>query len=211
MLGLKAEVELKLVDDEQLPQIDASAVQQALQHLDRRRPDLLALHAGYDSQEAKFRQAVLAQFPALNLSLGRARDTSDIYTKSLGLTLSLPIFNRNRGNIAIEQATRQRLHDEYQLRLNTAENEVNGILMTLEILERQLDEARQGEAVLNQAATHAESAYQSRAIDSLAYANLRNAWLAKQVEIANLRQTLIEQRIALLTLIGGELPTVHKG
>ncbi len=210
LLGLKAEVELKLVDDEQLPQLDVSAVQQALQHLDSRRPDLLALHAGYESQEAKFRQAVLAQFPALNLSLGRARDTSDIYTKNLGLTLSLPIFNRNRGNIAIEQATRQRLHDEYQLRLNAAENEVNGILMTQEILERQLDEASQGEVVLKQAATHAESAYQSRAIDSLAYSNLRNAWLAKQVEIANLRQTLIEQRIALLTLMGGELPTAHK-
>jgi outer membrane protein TolC len=79
--------------------------------------------------------------------------------------------------------------------------------MTQDILMRQLDEARQGEAVLSQAASHAESAYQSRAIDSLAYANLRNAWLAKQIEIANLRQTLIEQRIALLTLIGGEVST----
>lgn len=59
-----------------------------------------------DPRKKSFGGAVLAQFPALNVGLTRARDTSGLYTVGFGLSLSPPIFNRNRGNIAIEDATR---------------------------------------------------------------------------------------------------------
>ena len=106
------------------------------------RPDLQALQAGYRSQEEKFRGAVLAQFPALNVGLTRARDTSGLYSVGFGLTLSLPVFNRNRGNIAIEDATRKKLYDEYQNRLNGAYSEIALALENLPLLRSQLQRTR---------------------------------------------------------------------
>ena len=56
------------------------------------------------------------------------------------LRLSLPIFNRNRGNIAIEQATRKKLQDDYQNRLNIADADVRKLLADQRINQRQLVE-----------------------------------------------------------------------
>ena len=44
------------------------------------RLDLHALEAGYDSQEAAVRKAVMDQFPSLQLTITRARDTTDNQT-----------------------------------------------------------------------------------------------------------------------------------
>lgn len=206
LLGLAPDMRLHLVGEVQLPPLDEAGLKPAMAQIGARRPDLLALQAGYESQEQRFRQAVLAQFPALNIGLTRARDTSGLYTQGFGITLSLPIFNRNRGNIAIEQATRQRLHDEYQMRINSAAADIVRILEDQKLLEKQLQNVESGVDVLALAAANAEAAFDEGNIDSLAYTNLRTAWLAKQAEAITLKQTLLEQRVALLALIGGELP-----
>ncbi|MHB1077649.1 TolC family protein [Thiobacillus sp.] len=206
LLGLAPNVRLHLVGDAQLPSLDEVRINSDIEKIGARRPDLLALQAGYESQEQRFRQAVLAQFPALNIGLTRARDTSGLYTQGFGITLSLPIFNRNRGNVAIEQATRQRLHDEYQMRINSAASDIARILEDQKLLEKQLRNVAFGVDVLAHAAANSQTAFDAGNIDMLAYTNLRAAWLAKQAEEITLRQTLLEQRVALLTLIGGELP-----
>ncbi|HCN88607.1 MAG TPA: TolC family protein, partial [Oxalobacteraceae bacterium] len=211
LLGLAPGMKIRLVGDAQLPAIDEAGLKSAMNNIGVRRPDLLALQAGYESQEQRFRQTILAQFPALNVGLTRARDTSGLYTQGFGITLSLPIFNRNRGNIAIEQTTRLRLHDEYQMRINTAFADIAKILADQKLLEKQLKNVQSGEGALAHAAANAQTAFDAGNIDSLAYNNLRTAWLAKQREAITLKQTLLEQRVALLTLIGGELPTEQKG
>ena len=210
LLGLAPNVHLNLVGDAQLPSLDDARINSDIEKIGQRRPDLLALQAGYESQEQRFRQAVLAQFPALNVGLTRARDTSGLYTQGFGITLSLPIFNRNRGNIAIEQATRQRLHDEYQMRINSAAADIARILEDQKLLEKQLQNVEFGVDVLSHAADNAQTAFDAGNIDMLAYTNLRTAWLAKQAEAITLKQTLLEQRVALLTLIGGELPVLNQ-
>mgnify|MGYP001028717536 CR=1 FL=1 len=210
LLGLAPNMHLHLVGDAQLPSLDDARINSDIEKIGERRPDLLALQAGYESQEQRFRQAVLAQFPALNVGLTRARDTSGLYTQGFGITLSLPIFNRNRGNIAIEQATRQRLHDEYQMRINSAAADIARILEDQKLLEKQLQNVEFGVDVLSNAADNAQTAFDAGNIDMLAYTNLRTAWLAKQAEAITLKQTLLEQRVALLTLIGGELPVLNK-
>ena len=206
LLGLAPDMQIALVGDAQLPAIDEAALKLAMANVGMRRPDLLALQAGYESEEQRFRQTILAQFPALNIGLTRARDISGLYTQGFGITLSLPIFNRNRGNIAIEQATRLRLHDEYQMRVNSAFADTAKILDDQKLLETQLQNVESGADLLAHAAAHAQAAFDASNIDSLAYINLRTAWLAKQREAITLKQTILEQRIALLTLIGGELP-----
>ncbi len=59
-----------------------------------RRPDLLGLEAGYRAQDQRYRAALLAQFPALNVGFTRGRDNAGVYSSGIGITLSLPVFNR---------------------------------------------------------------------------------------------------------------------
>jgi outer membrane protein TolC len=208
LLGLVPDTQLLLVGDAEIASLDEAKIQENITRLAQRRPDLRALEFGYASQEQRVRMSILAQFPVLNVGLTRARDTSGLYTQGLGMTLTLPIFNGNRGNIAIAQATRQKLHDEYQLRINTAVTEIARILQDQKLLEQQLQNVERGAATLALAGNNAQAAFDIGSIDSLIYTNLRNASLAKQAEAILIKQTLLEQRVALLTLLGGELSEI---
>ena len=180
----------------------APSLTDALADLERRRPDLLALRAGYEAQDERYRGAILAQFPALNVGLTRARDNSNVYSKSIGVTLSLPLLNRNRGNIAIEKATRQKLFDEYQQRVRATRGEIEGLLRQQQLDQAQLKQVKAAVSELAAALGRSELAFRSDNIDLLAYANVRATLLAKQVEQINLEQQLAEQRVGLQTLLG---------
>ncbi|MDE2297125.1 MAG: TolC family protein [Burkholderiales bacterium] len=209
LLGLRAGTRLKLVDDATAggAPVDAAAVAARLRELPQRRPDLLALQAGYAAQDQRLRQAILAQFPALNLGLSRARDTAGLQTRGFTLGLTLPVFNRNRGNIAIESATRAKLRAEYQTRLDAAQTEIERILLGLPAQTARLEQVDAGLRFLEPAADAAQRAFKADAIDVLTYTNLQAAVLAKRQEAAALRQSIDEQDIALQTLLGGTLPS----
>lgn len=206
LLGLAPEVDLQLVGGATPPAVDAAAMKALLPLLARRRPDLMALQAGYESEEFRFRQAILAQFPALNIGVTRTRDTSNLYTLGFGISLSLPVFNRNRGNVAVEKATRRRLYDEFQQRLNAAASEVYGILEQQALLEKQLAGVNGALIELGQAASGAEGALRAGNLSELNYVNLRAGLLRKRIERITLEQLILEQRIAIQTLIGSDLP-----
>ena len=206
LLGLVSTAPLPLVGEPRAAAIEAAAVRAGLERRLNQRPDLQALQAGYRSQEEKFRGAVLAQFPALNVGLTRARDTSGLYTIGFGLTLSLPIFNRNRGNIAIEDATREKLFDEYQNRLNSAYGEVAVALENLSLLSDQIQRVLQALAELGDVAGRAEAAYRTGNFAAADYARLHIALLDKRIEAISLQEALMEQQIALETLLGPDLP-----
>lgn len=210
LLGLAPRMTLDLVGEPALPDISSVNVREALADLPRRRPDLLALEAGYRAQDQRYRQAILGQFPSLNVGITRARDTGGIYTHGFAITLSLPLLNRNRGNVAIEQATRQKLRDEYQARLNQAASGVERILFEQELLEQQRKQIAASLTELEKAAGHAEIALQKGNIDLLAYAGLRGALLSKRMEAIANEQSLLEQRVALQALLGGEPATEGK-
>lgn len=210
LLGLRAGTRLKLVEDAAATAgapVDAAAVAARLRDLPQRRPDLLALQAGYAAQDQRLRQAILAQFPALNLGLTRAGDTAGVQTRGFTLGLTLPVFNRNRGNIAIESATRAKLRAEYQTRLDAAQTEIERILLGLPAQTARLKQVDDGLRFLEPAADAAQRAFKADAIDVLTYTNLQAAVLAKRQEAAALRQSIDEQDIALQTLLGGPLPT----
>lgn len=206
LLGLAANAPVPLVGQPAVAAIDVAGVRAGLEQRLNQRPDLQALQAGYRSQEEKFRGAVLAQFPALNVGLTRARDTSGLYTVGFGLSLSLPIFNRNRGNIAIEDATRKKLYDEYQNRINGACSEIAIVLENLTLLQDQLLRTRQGVAELKTVAQRAETAYRAGNLTAPDYVRLQTALLDKQTEAINLQEASMEQQIALETLLGPDLP-----
>jgi len=202
LLGLAPSTVLQLQDSAEPVASDGAQVDAALAALPQRRPDLIALQAGYRAQDERYRGALLAQFPALNIGLTRARDSSGIGSDAIGITMSLPFLNRNRGNIAIERATRQKLHDEYQQRLQTSRNDIAGIAAEQALDARQLAQVDAAIVELRTVLARSDTAYRADAVDALTYANARAALLAKQVERINLWQAMLEQRVALQTLLG---------
>jgi outer membrane protein TolC len=210
LLGLAPEVPVPLKGPLTLPVVDAERVLSLLADLPRRRPDLIALQYGYNAEDERYRAAILGQFPSLALAFNHARDTTPIYTTGFGINLSLPIFNGNRGNIAIERATRQKLYEDYQSRLNTANSDVRRILDEHRVNERQLRDVDGELADLSRAAAKADLAFRARNIDALAFASVQTSLLSKQLEKINLEQSILLQRVALQALVGGELPAPYQ-
>ncbi len=206
LLGLSPDVKLDLVGNVDLPEPDQKTIETDLEQLPEHRPDLLALQAGYASQEERFRKAVLAQFPALTIGLTRARDTSGVSTTGVGITLSLPFFDRNQGAIAIEKATRKRLYDEYQARLNGAYSRVKDLLEQARLVNGQYKTAKSVLPEMEQIAERAKTALDSGNLDITTYTGLQAALLRKRIEVITLEQTMLEQRVALQTMLGSELP-----
>ena len=80
LLGLGPDTRLKLAAPPEPSDIPQYVIAQALIDLGQHRPDLLALRAGYDEQDERYRAALLGQFPKLDFGVTRGRDTSAIYT-----------------------------------------------------------------------------------------------------------------------------------
>jgi outer membrane protein TolC len=207
LLGLATEAQLSLADEVSVPAIDTAKLTTILLDLAQRRPDLLALAAGYEAEEQKLRQAIIEQFPKLNIAPNYTNDTTPVYTAGPTLTIGLPIFDRNQGNIAIERATRQLLHDEYQARLDTAYAVASRLITELDLIEAQYRASLASIRRLRDAAEVADRAYATGNLDERSYVDLHAALLAKEIESLKLEQTLLEQRITLQTLIGSDIPT----
>ena len=207
LLGLAPEAQVPLQVGGASAPLDERAVEVALADLRRRRPDLLALEAGYAAQDQRYRAAVLAQFPALNIGLTRARDSSNVDSNAIGVTLSLPFLNRNRGNVAIEKATRQKLYDEYGQRLQAGRNDVARILDQTRLDTAQLVLVNAAVEEMTMTLARSELAFRANNVDVLLYVNARGALLAKQVEQITLQQALAEQRVGLQTVLGIDPPT----
>ncbi|HJV35443.1 TolC family protein, partial [Geomonas sp.] len=210
LLGLAPGTELQLVGESQLPEVDAGRVRSELPKLLARRPDLLALQAGYQSEDQRLRQAIIAQFPAINVGVHRARDNSDVRNVGPNITIALPIFNRNRGNIAVEEATRKKLYDEYQGRFNAAAGEIERLLADRPLLEKELAQARDGIAAARELAQASEEAFRQGNLTEVAYVAAQGALLAKQQEAIQLEQSILEQQVAILALVGG-VPSAGNG
>ncbi len=202
-LGNAAQVELSGEWDAALPDVAALRAQIGVR-LDRR-PDLRALRAAYVAQEASYRAAVLAQFPLLGISINRAQDNYGDNSVGPGIVLSLPVFNRNRGNIAIARASRQQLYDEYRASWLAARNEVEIALGNLPWLEAQARRLRRGLPQVGNTARAAGQALRQGNLTAADAQRLRQDWLDRRMDLIRLAQSLAEQQIALGMLLGPDL------
>ena len=168
-----------------------------LQGLEMRRLDLVALQRGYESQNDKIRAAILDQFPKITPSYGKERDTGNVGTTTYGMSMDVPLFDRNQGNIAIENATRQKLFDEYANRVFDARAEIAGLIETIRALNEQIALARKAVPDLQKLVDTYEVAMQLGQVDVLSYYNARNSLEEKQIDIIDLQQQLAEGRIDL--------------
>jgi outer membrane protein TolC len=183
LLGLRADVAVPLTPAPLGGGYDEASVREALANLPERRPDLLALKAGYGAQDANVRKAILAQFPLNNIAANYAKDPSGTTAEGLALTLALPIFNGGRGDVRLQNATREQLRAEYQARLDQTDAEVRNA-------EREREAARNAVAVLSVDVPRLEAlsrpalaAYDRRDIDSQTYLTLSQNVLSKRADL----------------------------
>ena len=209
LLGLAPEAVVPLATSADLPPLAPAAIEQDLPNLPLRRPDLVALQLGYAAQDARLRTALLAQFPNLTLGLSGGSDNANVRNGGPTASLGLPVFDRNQGGVAVEQATRAQLHEEYAARLAAAVGEVRARLSEIAATERQLQQARADLPVAEQRAAHAQAALRSRDIDQRTYVDLVNARLTRAAQVVSLEQTLLEQQVAIATVVGAGLPSVQ--
>jgi len=211
LLGLAPEVPLTLVASADPPAPAASQVQQALLDLPRRRPDLLALEAGYRAEDARLRGAILAQFPALTIGFDTARDTSAIYSKGFSVGINLPLFDRNRGNIAIERATRVQLRDAYAERLLDARSDAHRLQADLQTWQRQDAQLAAHVRRLDAARRAAERAWRAQLLDWPTYLAIRGNVLGADMDLLDLRRQQAQAAVALQALLGNvDIPVPAK-
>lgn len=210
LLGLTPEAALRLAGGVRLPSLDAGRLEPLLMDLAARRPDLLALQTGYQAQDEKVRRAVIEQFPKLTIGTNFSRDNTDVRAQSLApFIISLPIFDRNQGNIAIERATREQLWEEYQSRLDAAYGQAKRLISELRLAEDQYRSSVDSVRRLHDAVATAEPAFRSGNLDERTFVDLRTSLLAREIATAKLEQSILQQRVGLQTLIGSRLPNRH--
>lgn len=206
LLGVAADAAIPLPATLNLPAPDADSIRSSAKSIERRRPDLVALQLGYQAQEATLRAAVLAQFPMLSIGYAASQDNSRVRNGGPAITFDLPIFDRNQGNIAIAKATRQQLHDEYFARLTAAHSEVDALLTEQSQARAQLAELLPALPAAIHDADQATSAQQLGLIDLRTYVDLIVAAQSHQAAAITLQQTVLEQQVAMDTLLGTGMP-----
>ncbi len=202
LLGLQADVPLPLAAPSEQAAPTAAQVAAALEQLPRIRPDLMALQAGYAAQEQKVWQAVLGQFPAFNLGFTRARDTAGVNTVGFGVSISLPLFNRNQGVIATQRATRAQLLADYQARLDQADADVRQAQADIALLQQQRQTLQDALPALESADAAAQQALQQGGMSLLEFINQRTALLDQRLALQANAQQRAEQILALQLLTG---------
>ena len=200
-LGLPPEVRLSLAPPDATPAPPPAEVlvRQAIE----RRLDLQALRAGYESQEAELHKAVLEQFPNLSLALAGASDTANNKTIGPIIGFTLPLWNRNRGNIAIANATREQLRAEYEARLFQTRAEIVAAVEGVNALRKQRDDLAAQIPALQH---YAQATRRAAARGDISQATAETAEQAvrdREMAFLQLDQQIEEQTIALELLSGG--------
>lgn len=205
LLGLQPDTSVPLAPPDMAP-LAPGVLTPAIATLAQRRPDLIALRYGYAQADAKLRAAILSQFLPISLGATGGRDTSGVYAVGPQITLTLPLFNRNRGAIAIASATRGQLAAQYRASLASAAGGARALRASIALLQTQ-EEAADSEAA-RAAATEiaARQAFDAGQISASAFASLQSAAGERARTAISLRGQFQTAEISLATLLGLGLP-----
>lgn len=200
LLGLPPETLLTLTAPPLPPPPPAA---QALFALARaKRADLAALRAGYASQEAAVHKAILDQFPSLSLTVNANRDSAGNLLVGPAVDFTLPLWNRNRGGIAVERATRAALKAEYDARLFQTRAEIAAAVSGIAVARRQRAAVLADLPALERFAAANRRAAARGDLAQSAAETAEQALRDKQAELAQDDEAIREQTIALELLTG---------
>lgn len=166
------------------------------------RTDLAALRAGYGAQEAAVHRAVLDQFPSLTLSINANRDSAGNFLLGPAIDFTLPLWNRNRGGIAVETATREALRAEYEARLFAARADIGAAVAGIHTAFAQRAEALQGLPELRRYAEASRRAAERGDLSLETAETAEQALRDRQALVAQSDTDIVQQMIALELLTG---------
>ncbi len=202
LLGLAPGVRLRLRGGPGERPVTAAEYRAALAALPNRRPDLLALRAGYHSEEERLREAILAQFPLLDAGVTKARDPQDgVQSIGFNVTLTLPIFNRNRGPIAVGRASRAYLLKAYQASLDETTSQADEVWRSVAIMRHQLETLDRRLGGLERAAAAARRNLRRGTVTLPEYARVDSDALATRSQAIELRSSLAQAQAVLAMLL----------
>jgi outer membrane protein TolC len=207
LMGLKPDVIVPLASPLPPANLDTASIREQADTISRRRPDMVALQLGYRAQDASLRAAVLAQFPPLSIGYNASQDNSRVRNGGPAVSFSLPIFDRNQGNVGIASASRDQLHQEYTTRLATSRDDVDALLTQYAQLDTQRKAMLPATSDAQRAAAQAQRASQNGLIDLRTYADLHVAAINRQMALIATEQAMLEQQAALELLVGRDMPT----
>ncbi|HZV10371.1 MAG TPA: TolC family protein, partial [Novosphingobium sp.] len=201
LLGLPPGSRLQLADT--APAVPAELDPARLFALaERNRTDLAALRAGYAAQEAAVHKAVLDQFPTLQLGFGASRDTTGNQLLGSSVNFTLPLWNRNRGGIAIETATRASLQAAYVARLAQTRADIAAAIDGIALARHTASDLQSQIAALSAYAMGASRAAAHGDLAATTALLARQSLLDRQSQLSAANQALGEQMIALELLTG---------
>lgn len=199
-MGLSPDTQLRLAPNPEpvLPPPPDVLVDEAV----TRRLDLQALRAGYGVAEAGLHLATVQQFPTLAITAAYARDTANNRTIGPRVDFTMPLWNRNRGGLAVARATREQLKAEYEARLFQTRAEIAAAVAGIGSARRQKAELL---ALLPALRRYAEATERAARRGDLAPATAETAAQSlrdRNLTLAQLAQQIAEQTIALELLSG---------
>jgi len=201
LLDLKPDAPLQLLLPGNPEPLTREQVSAALATVARRRPDLLALQAGYHAQEENVRSAILQQFPAISLGFNKASDTSGVHTNGLALTINLPIFGGTQNAIRLQRATREQLRAEYQARLDQTELDAWRLYRETGLLREQLDRLEARLPEFERMGAAGQAAYAAGNLPAATYFVLQTSLSSRMAERYDLMSRLWSDTLALRTLL----------
>jgi len=196
-LGLPPQQQVPLAAFPNPPSRPLPAFEALTQGIQERRLDLLALKMGYQSQEERLREAIIAQIPKITIGFLHASDTTHVITTGFNIAIDLPIFDRNQGKIAMARATRQQLFDEYVSRLFTARADVARLLSDMAAVRQQIKSVEESIASLKNLVQVYHLAVLEGNADVVTYYNARDQLISQTIALLTLKRDLADQTIAL--------------
>lgn len=197
-LGLKPDETIKLEQNLVLTDEWLAPSYDKLTHgLTNRRLDLMALQQSYKNQDEQVRIAVLQQFPKISIGFTQTKNNSNYYTVGAGVSVTLPIFDQNQGQISLAETTRQQLFDEYSNRVFQSNADIAELLVTIASLNKQIQSVHQALPDLEGLVNAYKLAIEAGQVDVLTYYTAWNNCMDKKIELLSLQLQLDEARIAL--------------
>ncbi|WP_031436736.1 TolC family protein [Methylobacter tundripaludum] len=197
-MGLKPHEVVNLQQDiELVTAMNAPAYDALIHNVENRRLDLMALKRGYESQEERLHIAVMQQFPKISIGFDPARDNSNLYTMGFGVSMTLPIFDRNQGQIALDRATRQQLFDQYSSRLFQARADIAELLVTITLINKQIQSVHHAIPDLANLVKAYQSGIENGQVDVFNYYVAWNNLTDKKIDLLTLELQLVQAGIAL--------------
>lgn len=203
VLGLEPDTHLELVADTGLGAVPSKQqIETALKALPRRRPDLIALRYAYKSADEQVRRAVVEQFPAINIGINRASDTSNVHTSGLNISINFPFITGGPTYVHAAEAGRDAVWQEYQQRLDEANADVRTIVENISLVNTQLERLKQALPQTQGALQNAHAAYLRGDMTISDYYNLSINILNSQLLASDLELEQQQLQLALSVQIG---------